>query len=259
MNTLTAVDVSKRFGSVEAVRAVSMAVTGGTTLGLVGPNGAGKSTLIRVLAGLAKADRGTIEVDGVSERGAWNLGALPDPPPLFALLTGREQLAFAAAVGRRGMAAGTESAIAELAEALDLTSVLDRRIATYSRGTAKKVAFAATLITDPRVILLDEPFESVDPLGVRAMKQILAQFASVGSSLVVSSHLLPILEDVCSVFAVMSEGRLLFCGDWAALERRAANVQSAPENESTLESVLVELVAPVLKTVVLQKIAREVS
>jgi len=146
----------------------------------------------------------------------------------------------------------------ELSTALDLTTALSRRISGYSKGMRQKLAFAAALVHDPRVIVLDEPFEGVDVLAVRAMKGILRQFVDAGAAVLLSSHILPLVEDVCDRFAVLTEGRIVFDDDWEALARAAARVTAGGVSPGhALESVLVSLAAPNHTIHPLQTLARK--
>jgi ABC-2 type transport system ATP-binding protein len=171
------------------------------------------------------------------------------------VLSGREQFYWAGAI------AGLEPAViqsrtAELAIALHLDRYLDLRIAGYSKGNAKKLAFALALMSDPRVLILDEPFEGVDPLGVSAMKEILDQFRRAGASILVSSHMLALLEDLCTGFVVLHRGKVVFEGDRRAVTALATDLVSPPsEGRGGLESIFMGLVAPDRCATVLRTLA----
>jgi ABC-2 type transport system ATP-binding protein len=259
LHPIEVVNLEKRYGGVHALRGTSLRVAAGSACGLVGPNGAGKSTLLRVLCGIARPDTGTARLAGVDPfrdpAGAKRtLGCVPELLPLFELLTGMEQLLW---VGRiRGVPErALEDRIRELADMLDLADALDRRIATYSKGMRQKLAFIAAIVPDPRILVLDEPFEGVDVLAVRSMKAIIRQFVGAGAAVLLSSHILPLVEDVSDRFAVISEGRIVFDGDRAALlEEASANGVGEAGTGGSLESVLVRLVGsdrpvPTLRTV----------
>jgi ABC-2 type transport system ATP-binding protein len=254
--------VSKRYGAINALQDVSIRVACRSALGLVGPNGAGKSSLLRVLCGIARADAGTVRLAGVDPfhnpvAAKRSLGYMPDLLPLFELLTGAEQLAW---VGRlRGVPGGLlERRMRELSAVFDLTDVLSRPISTYSRGMRQKLAFAAALVHDPRIVVLDEPFEGVDALSVRVMKGILRQYVEAGAAILLSSHILPLVEDVCDRFAVLAGGRIVFDGDRNALASEAARTTTGePAAGHALESVLVGLVAPHRPVPRLETLARE--
>lgn len=244
---IEAIDVRKSYGDLVALAGVSIKVDRGQALGLVGPNGAGKSSLIRILCGLGRPDAGHARIHGhdpltspFEARRA--LGCLPEHPPLFDLLTGSEQLWWAGRV--QGVAEPALAArIEELATALDLGEALSRRIGGYSKGMRQKLAFAAALLHDPDVLILDEPFEGVDVIAVEAMKAMLHQFVEHGAAVLLSSHILSLVEDVCSQFAVVSAGRLVFQGDRQALALEAGKLTTGSQGRQ-LESVFLDRVAP---------------
>jgi ABC-2 type transport system ATP-binding protein len=242
-----AIDVHKKYADVAALSGVSIDVTPHQALGLVGSNGAGKSTLLRILSGVSRPDAGTARLDGHDPAreplaARRRLGSVPEHPPLFDLLTGHEQLVWA---GRLYAIPDSllNARIAELAEALDLVDALPRRIAGYSKGMRQKLAFAAALLHDPRLLILDEPFEGVDVVAVDAMKSIIRQFVEQGAAVLLSSHILGLVEDVCTEFAVLSAGRVVFAGDRQQLAREAAKLATSAGTRP-LESVFLDRVAP---------------
>ncbi len=241
-------NVTKSYGRVQALSGVSLTVPAGTALGLVGPNGAGKSSLLRIVCGLARPDGGEIvlagrnAVDDLTARRS--LGCMPETLPLFELLTGREQLSWTGGILDIDRTAA-ERRMGELAAALELTDALDRPIATYSTGMRKKLAFANALIGDPKLLVLDEPFEGVDLLGIYTMKDILAQLRGAGAALLVSSHILPLLEDLCSEFALIHHGSIVLHGNRETLRAQALEINDSTSGERTdLESVFLDIVAP---------------
>jgi ABC-2 type transport system ATP-binding protein len=242
-----AVDVHKKYAEVTALSGVSIDVAAHQALGLVGPNGAGKSTLLRILSGVSRPDAGTVRLDGhdparepLSARRRF--GSVPEHPPLFDLLTGGEQLMW---VGRLYNLPDPllDARIKELADALDLVDALPRRIAGYSKGMRQKLAFAAALLHDPRVLILDEPFEGVDVVAVDAMKGIIRQFVEHGAAVLLSSHILGLVEDVCTEFAVVNAGRIVFAGNRQQLTSEAATLTTSA-GDRPLESVFLNRVAP---------------
>lgn len=243
--------VWKRFGAVTALQGASIRVDSGSAVGLVGPNGAGKSSLLRLLSGMARPDSGDIRLGGVDPSrdpvGAkQQMGYMADVPALFELLTGAEQLAWGGRL-RRVPDDILEKRIRELSSVLDLNGSLSRSISTYSRGMRQKLAFAATLVHDPRIIVLDEPFEGVDALTVRAMKAVLRQYVEAGAAILLSSHILSLVEDVCDRFAVIVDGRIVFDGDRDVLAGESSRLtagEGALPPGGALESVLVSFVEP---------------
>ncbi len=206
----------KRFGSTVAVAGADLDVPVGAFCGLVGPNGSGKTTTLRMVAGLERPDGGAVWVGG---HDTWAdpmavramLGVVPDPLNLFDRLTAREWLTH---LGRlRGFAVTeTTRRIDELLAVMDLAGSADDQIGGYSHGMRKKTAIAASLLHRPRVVLLDEPFEGVDPVSAVAVRQILDRFRSAGGTVVFSSHAMDLVERICDHVVVMSHGTVLAAG-----------------------------------------------
>lgn len=209
-------NVVKRFGTNIAVDDVSLRIERGTFFGLVGPNGAGKTTTLSMIAGLLRPDAGTIRICGtdarVHEREAKRLiGVLPDRLRTFDRLTGRQLLTYA------GLLRGLEGRVVEhrvdsLARALDLEDALGRIVADYSAGMTKKVMLAAAMIHAPRLLVLDEPFEALDPASAAVILDILRAFTAQGGTVVLSSHGMDLIERVCDRVAVLAAGRVLAAG-----------------------------------------------
>ncbi|MFE7845225.1 ABC transporter ATP-binding protein [Microbacterium sp. NPDC057407] len=205
--------VSKRFGDTHAVDGIDLTVPAGTFYGLVGPNGAGKTTTLSMIAGLLVPDRGSISVGGVdaaSEPVAAKrlMGVLPDRLRTFDRLTGRQLLYYYGVL--RGLApAVVESRTADLARAFDLTDALGRAVSDYSAGMVKKVMLAGALIHSPRLLVLDEPFEAVDPVSSAIILDILSTYVAHGGTVILSSHGMELVERVCSRVAVIVAGQVL--------------------------------------------------
>src|SRR5260221_10339329 len=228
-------DLHKVYGSKAAVDGLSLSVPRGCFFGFLGPNGAGKSTTIRMLTGLIPADSGSIEILGlrmpeqeleIKRR----IGLVPDESLLFDRLTGAEFLEF---VGRMyGLERHT--AIERARDLLDLFQLqVDRKIiGEYSKGMRKRVAMAASLIHHPDLFLMDEPFEGVDAVGARLMKDILIDQVQRGATIFLTSHVLEVVERLCDRVAIINEGRIVTEGPMAEL--RAGS--------ETLEDVFVRVV-----------------
>lgn len=206
----------KRFGSTVAVATADLDIPAGAFCGLVGPNGSGKTTTLRMVAGLERPDDGAVWVAGhdtwtdpMAVRSA--LGVVPDPLNLFDRLTAREWLTH---LGRlRGLAADeTTRRTGELLAVMDLADAADEQIGGYSHGMRKKTAIAAALLHRPQVVLLDEPFEGVDPVSAVAVRGILDRFRSAGGTVVFSSHAMDLVERMCDFVVVMSHGVVLAAG-----------------------------------------------
>jgi ABC-2 type transport system ATP-binding protein len=206
----------KTYGTTRALDGLTLDVPAGTCFGLVGPNGSGKSTTMRAVCGLVRPDAGTIEVCGafVAEDVAAtrrSMGVMLDPLQLFDRLSAWE---FVDTIGAlRGLSSTTIAARAgELFDVLDLADDAKRPISGYSHGMRKKTALAAALLPRPSIVMLDEPFEGVDPVSTRVMRQILDQFRLGGGTVVLSTHVMDIVERVCDHVGVINRGRIVAAG-----------------------------------------------
>jgi len=235
--------LEKRYGAKAAVDGLDLEVPRGSFFGFLGPNGAGKSTTIRILTGLIPFDGGSVEVLGFPLPGAEleikrRIGLVPDESLLFDRLTGFEYLEF---VGR--MYSLDRPTAAERARGLlDLFELPPGRktISEYSKGMRKRVAMAASLIHHPELFLMDEPFEGVDAVGARLMKDILLHQVARGATVFLTSHVLEVVERLCDRVAIINEGRIAMAG---AIDELRASGES-------LEDVFVRLVGgghPVLE------------
>ena len=215
--------VTKRFGDKVAVDDLSLSIQSGAFVGLLGRNGAGKSTTLKMLTGLLAPTSGTIRLldhafDGSALEIKRRIGVMPEDMALLEMLTGPQYLRF---VGRMY---GLEDEVIdarrkELFEKLDLAPGPRTVIADYSFGMKKKVALSAALIHGPDVIFLDEPFEGIDPVTSRTIKDILAALRRRGTTILLTSHILEIVEKLCPLIAILDEGRLRGFGSLEELQR----------------------------------------
>jgi ABC-2 type transport system ATP-binding protein len=222
--------LKKFYGSKAAVDGVDLEVPRGSFFGFLGPNGAGKSTTIRILTGLIPADSGYIEVLGmplaeeeleIKRR----IGLVPDESLLFDRLTGAEFLEF---VGRMyGLDRGV--AMERARDLLDLLELADDRklIGEYSKGMRKRVAMAASLIHHPELFLMDEPFEGVDAVGARLMKDILLDLVRRGATVFLTSHVLEVVERLCDRIAIINNGTIVTSGTLAELRAGGESLEDA--------------------------------
>ncbi len=206
----------KSFGDKEAVAGIDLQVAAGSLAGLVGPNGAGKTTSLSMMTGLLRPDTGQIVISG---RDVWAdppaakavIGVVPDQPRLFERLSGEELLEYAGRL--RGLPAGeARSRAAQLLEVLDLTADAKRLVADYSTGMRKKVSLGCALIHNPAVLFLDEPLEGVDPVSADVIRRLLTRFTASGSTVLFSSHVMELVEQVCDHVAVIDKGRIVAHG-----------------------------------------------
>jgi len=206
----------KEFGANVAVKKVDLVVPEGSLFGLVGPNGAGKTTLLSMAVGLLRPDAGESRVCGVD---VWSnpdeaktlMGVLPDGLSMPERLTGRELLTY---IGQlRGLDAGVLAGrVQELLDVMELGGAERTLVVDYSTGMRKKIGLATALLHGPRLLVLDEPFEAVDPVSAAALKSILNDFVAGGGSVVLSSHVMPLVEQLCDTVAIMARGRIVAQG-----------------------------------------------
>jgi ABC-2 type transport system ATP-binding protein len=206
----------KRFGETLAVDHIDLTVPRRSFFGLVGMNGAGKTTTLSMAVGLLRPDAGSAHIAGVDVwadpvRAKTLYGVLPDGLSLPERLTGREVLTFLGLL--RGLEPQTVQRRAQqLLEVLDLTHAESTLVIDYSTGMRKKIALATALLHAPRLLVLDEPFEAVDPIAAANIKVILQRFVARGGSVIFSSHVMPLVEQLCDALAVIHHGRVIAAG-----------------------------------------------
>lgn len=231
---LTIGGLHKRYGDTVAVDGVTLDIKEGSFYGIVGPNGAGKTTTLSIVTGLLRPDAGRVIVHGVDVwaepvRAKHIVGVLPDKLRLFDRLTGAQFLRYAGTL--RGLSPKTVRArTADLATAFGIEDALDRLVADYSAGMTKKIALAAAMIHSPRLLVLDEPFESVDPVSAANIIDILQRYTAAGGTVVVSSHGMDMIQRVCDSVAIIVRGQVL-----------AAGTIDEVRGEQTLEERFVDL------------------
>ena len=239
--SIVATDLTKRFGDVTAVDAISISVAEGEFFGFLGPNGAGKSTTIKMLCGLLRPTGGDIRIAGYDLRSQplevkRRIGVLLEDINLYERLTGQEFLVFAARMHGLPLA-DARMRSAELLDLLELTEAKDKLIVDYSMGMKKKTAFAAALIHRPRVMFLDEPFNGIDPISVRAIRNVLRQLTGHGTTIFFTTHVMEVVERLCTRVAIINRGRIVGDGGMAELRERAKT-----GGDSSLEDIFLKLV-----------------
>ena len=213
---LECVSLSKAFGRTWAVRELSLTVPRGTLFGIVGPNGAGKTTTLSMATGLLRPTAGAARVLGVDvwsdpPRAKALMGVAPDGTRLFEHLTGGELLGYVGALRRLDPTTVAERA-EELLVVLDLAGDRDVVVADYSAGMTKKISLACALIHAPALLVLDEPFEAVDPVSGQVIRSILRRIVAGGGTVVMSSHVMELVEGLCDHVAVVAAGAVLAAG-----------------------------------------------
>jgi ABC-2 type transport system ATP-binding protein len=233
--------LTKRFGSHAVVDQLDLRVPVGALVGFIGPNGAGKTTTLRMLLGLIRPTSGTARVCGVplSDPGGYlsRVGALIEGPAFYPGLSGERNLAVQATL------AGIDPA--RIATVLDQVGLADRARSpyqTYSLGMKQRLGIAAALLGDPELVILDEPTNGLDPAGIRQMRGMLRSIRAEGRTVLVSSHLLAEIEQVCDWLIIISEGRLLFQGTAEELMSDGPDNRSGPAARGSLEDRYLDVV-----------------
>jgi ABC-2 type transport system ATP-binding protein len=227
----------KKFGAKEAVAGIDLQVAAGSLAGLVGPNGAGKTTSLSMMTGLLRPDSGQILINGLD---VWQdppaakaaIGVVPAEVRLFDRLSGEELLEYAGRL--RGLPAGqARTRAAQLLDVLDLAGDARRLVADYSTGMRKKAALGCALIHNPPVLFLDEPLEGVDPVSGDVIRRLLTRFAGTGSTVLFSSHVMELVEQVCDHVSIIDKGRIVVTGTMEEVR-----------GGKTLQRAFIDLVGP---------------
>lgn len=227
MNAVEINNIHKSFpghwgkGGVYAVKGVSLSIPQGSVYGLIGPNGSGKSTIMKALVGLLAPNEGTCRVFGQPATAASNrkeIGFLPENPYFYKFLTGEETVRFYGRLcGLRGRALRERTA--ELLELTGLTEAAQRRLGGYSKGMLQRVGLAQALVQRPRLLVLDEPTAGVDPIGSRAIRDIILSLKEQGMTVFLCSHLLEQVQEVCDNVGILYRGCLIANGSMDEITR----------------------------------------
>ena len=232
--------LTKLYGDITAVSDLTFTVEPGKVMGLVGPNGAGKTTALRCISGIIPVTHGRIEIDGHDLHddtlaAKKLLAFFPDEPRLFDYLTVRQHLEFTARLYQVRDAAERSR---ELLDALEMTEMAGVLPTELSRGMKQKVALACGFLHQPRAMFFDEPLTGLDPLAIRRTKDLIVQKSREGVAIIISSHLLHLLEEVCSHVLILKRGKKIAHG---TLDEIRAEFRNG-EKESSLEEIFIRLV-----------------
>lgn len=236
--------LGKQFGEKVAVNGVNLTIPAGSFYGVVGPNGAGKTTAMSMMTGLLRPDHGQVWVHGfnmwetpIEAKGI--LGVLVDGAVAFPRLTGAQLVTYSGLL--RGMDADVVAErVPDLMRVMDLEESANKMVADYSAGMTKKVSLAAAMIHSPKVLILDEPFEAVDPVSSARVRNILNDYVQSGGTVMISSHVMDLVERMCDHVAVIDKGEVLASGPMAevtggqSLEDRFVGMVSSDQREEGL-------------------------
>ena len=227
----------KSFGDKQAVTGIDLDIAAGSLAGLVGPNGAGKTTSLSMMTGLLRPDAGRVVINGLD---VWAdpvaakavIGVVTAEARLFERLSGEEMLEYAGRL--RGLpVAEARSRAAQLLDVLDLTADAKRLVADYSSGMRKKATLGCALIHNPTVLFLDEPLEGVDPISADVIRRLLTRFTASGSTVLFSSHVMELVEQVCDHVSIIDKGKIV-----------ATGTTDQVRGGKTLQQAFIDLVGP---------------
>ena len=244
---ITTQNLTKRFGNVEAVREVSLDVREGDRYGLLGPNGSGKSTLVRMLLGLVYATSGEISVLGQRVpkhvgRVLPEIGALIEEPAAYPHLSGRANLRLLDAAGPDGARRTRRRRVDDALEQVGLAGIDRRPVRAYSLGMRQRLGLAAALVRRPRLLILDEPTNGLDPRGIRDIRDLLVGLNAEGVTVFLSSHLLPEVSALCTRIGVLDSGRLVLEDQLASLQKPTGRVLISTDDPERAVATLDDLV-----------------
>jgi ABC-2 type transport system ATP-binding protein len=231
---------------VVALRGLSLDIPAGHVYGLLGPNGSGKSTTLKILLGLVTPTSGASEIFGIPSNRVGSrvdVGFLPENPYFYKFLTGAETISFYGKLcGLCGRA--LKERVKELLDLVDLTEAGDRRVGSYSKGMLQRIGLAQAMVHDPRLLILDEPTAGVDPAGSRQIRDLILQLKARGKTILLTSHLLEQVQEVCDRVGILAKGRLVREGSLDILTGITGQTEYVIENSSPeLQEEIARLVA----------------
>ncbi len=237
--TITVRNLFKKYGDVVALNDLNLEIPPGNIFGLLGPNGSGKTTLLKILSALLDQTSGYVRVKGINPVSEKDLikkivGYVPETPAMYESLSPREFFSFIASV-RNVPSDMMSNRVKGLVDALELEENLDKFIGSLSFGTKQKVAIIASLIHDPEIIVMDEGMNGLDPRSAKILKELLKGFAEKGKTIIFSTHIMEVAENVCDTVSILYEGRIVTAGTMKELKERSGNP------ESNLEEIFLSL------------------
>jgi ABC-2 type transport system ATP-binding protein len=231
--------LTKQYGSIQAVDSLSLQVPGGGVFGLLGPNGSGKTTTMGMLLGLVRPTAGTIRlfgdpVEGVHPHALRRIGAIVEEPSFYPYLSGRNNLRYFQGIGGNG----SRDEVDRLLETVGLSERAGSKFNTYSMGMKQRLGIAYALLGEPEVLFLDEPTNGLDPAGMAEIRDLIREVGSSGRTVLLSSHLLHEVEQVCDSVAILSRGRLIAQGNVQELLKGQGTVRLTTTDDGQAVGVL---------------------
>ncbi|AGO61027.1 ABC transporter ATP-binding protein [Ferroplasma acidarmanus] len=239
MNTIEVTNLYKRYGTTTALNGISLSIAGGQIYGILGPNGSGKTTLLKILAGILPPSSGEVVIDGMNLTGNSDniksiTGYIPETPALYESLTPIEYFNFLASVFKIEDSVLKER-INAFSNALEIGKYLNEFIGSLSFGTKQKVAIIGSLIHDPKIIVMDEGMNGLDPKSSKIIKELLKDMTAKGKTVIFSTHIMEIAETVCDTISILYNGNIAGTGNLDQLKSEAGS------NNSDLEGVFLKL------------------
>jgi len=227
-------NLTKKFGTFTAVDNINLKILKGDLYGFLGENGAGKTTTMKVIAGLYSPTSGKVLIDNIDIQSdpvtaKLNIGYIPDQPFLYDKLTGREFLYFSGGLynlTRKNI----NDKIKEVVDILQIGSWIDKKTEEYSQGMKQRITIASAILHDPKLIILDEPMIGLDPQSALIVKNLLRKKASEGAAVFMSTHSLPVAEELCNRIGIIKNGRIIFEDNRDAVEMLKSNINSSFES-----------------------------
>jgi ABC-type multidrug transport system ATPase subunit len=235
MSILSIENLSKNYGRVHALKGVSFSVPKGTVFGILGPNGSGKTTMLGIIMDILKPTSGTYKLfDEIpDETLRRKIGTFLETPNFYHYLSAEKNLEIAAALKERG-----HDDIPRVLEMVNLTQRKDSRFSTYSLGMKQRLAIASCLLGDPEVLILDEPTNGLDPVGIAEIRQLIKQLYQQGKTIIMASHLLDEVEKVCTHVAILKKGELVATGDVNEILANEDIVEIGATNMAQLKTII---------------------
>lgn len=236
---ITIKNLSKSFGKAKILDKISLSVKKGEVLGFLGPNGAGKTTTLKTIIGLVRTTSGEIQINNIDSKNIQShqhLGYMPEDPYFYEYLTGREFLIFVAELQKIVKTEARKQA-GELLKLVGLGGEVKKYIRDYSKGMRQRLGIAQALVGDPEILLLDEPLDGLDPIGRAEVKNILLDLKKQGKTILLSSHILADIEELCDRVVIINKGKIIKTGKIGDFTGRG----------KTLEKVFVELIKKVAR------------
>ena len=238
MSILSVENLCKNYGSVQALKGVSFSVPKGTVFGILGPNGSGKTTMLGITMDILKPTSGSYKLfdQQPDETNRRKIGTFLETPNFYHYLSAQKNLEIAAAIKERGT-----NDIPRVLDLVNLTQRKDSRFSTYSLGMKQRLAIASCLLGDPEVLILDEPTNGLDPVGIAEIRQLIKQLYQQGKTIIMASHLLDEVEKVCTHVAILKKGQLVVTGDVNEILSNEDIVEIGATDLQQLEIVISEM------------------